>query len=355
MPTERKARSDIQLSEDLSHLDQLPQGSDFFELNGVFVQGESQGYDFYLGTAAWHVGGGRDGIWRVDEAVMGQNTLVMVPQDRRGDFRYSETICNRQDAKEWEGALQIEQKPDEVIWHWGNRQYISRPPYWQVKGEMQGVDCDLTLGGLREASRCYGQWSELATTTRAGYEVPCWVEGSITVRGKKYTLENAFGIHDLITCGESYDHMVILRDNPYTYIWCLSESIQLFLLDLQGAGWSHGFAYLDGQEIPFSPGEVTLDVLEKWEDPLTAMVAPVRWHANMDSVAGSVDVNIAATGRGWFCVHHRGGYTPRYALPGLVNGSIRLPDGRNIAIEDMTTYVEWGRTGLPLEAGYPTT
>ena len=355
MTKERKATSDVQLSEDLSHVDQLPKGGDFFETNAFFVQGESEGYDICFGTAAWHVGGGRNGIWRVDEAVMGQNTLVMVPQDRRGDFRYSEVICNRQDSREWEGALKVEQKPDEVIWHWGNRQFISRPPYWQIKGEMQGVDCDLTLGGLRKASRCYGEWSDLAKTKKAGYEVPCWAEGTITVKGKKYTLENALGVHDQMTCGDSYDHMEVFRDNPYTYIWCLSESVQLFLLDLPGAGWNYGFAYLDDQVIPFGKGEVHLDVLEKWEDPLTAMCTPIRWHANMNSALGIVDMNIKATGRGWICVHHREGYTPRYALPGHANGRIFLPDGRSIPIEDMVTYVEWGRTGLPLGAGYPTT
>ncbi|MFH2044657.1 MAG: hypothetical protein ABIK92_05885 [Pseudomonadota bacterium] len=354
MAEKREATSDVQLSEDLSHVAELPkdQGSDFMELNGVLVMGESEGYDIALGVGAWHVGGGRNGKWKADDAMMNQTTLVMVPQDKQGRMHDSFFVGNRLDASEWTGKVQIIQKPDHIIWKAGNRQFISRPPYWEAKGEHLGVDCNLTLGGIGNASRCYGLWPDLPTTTRAGYEQRCWVEGTITVKGKVYTLEKAYGIHDQMTFGHSYDHMELIRE-PYTYIWCLSGSVQIFLFCMPKAGVSYGRVYVDDQEIPFSHNEITMDELELWTDPETGMQVPVRWHVNMKSTGGGVDMIVGSGGRGIYCVVNKKGYNMRYGLNARTSGSVVLSDGRSVQIPDILSYVEWGRTVMSLESGAP--
>ncbi|MGB5157695.1 hypothetical protein [Desulfobacterium sp. N47] len=48
MPNKREATSDAQLSDDMSHVGELPQGMDFLETNAHLVMGESQGYDICL-------------------------------------------------------------------------------------------------------------------------------------------------------------------------------------------------------------------------------------------------------------------------------------------------------------------
>lgn len=213
-------------------------------------------------------------------------------------------------------------------------------------------ECNLTLGGIGNASRCYGEWSDLVTTTRAGYEQRCWVEGTITVHGKGCTLEKGYGIHDQMTFGHSYDHMKLIRE-PYTYIWCLSGSLQIFLFSMPKAGVSYGRVYVDDQEIPFSHDEITKDDLELWTDPKTAMRVLVRWHANMNSAGGIVDMHVAAGGRRLFCVLNRDGYTMRYGFNARTNGRVFLPNGPSVPIQDMMNYVEWGRTAMPLGGGAP--
>lgn len=354
MTIKRDARSDVELSEDLSHVEELPrdQGSDFMELNGVLVLGESQGCDIVLGVGAWHVGGGREGKWMVDDAMMIQTTLAIVPQDQRGTMHDSFFAGNRLDATEWPEGLRVTKKPDEIIWHVGNYQFISRPPYWEVRGEHLGVECDLSLGGIGNTSRCYGEWPDLPTTTRAGYEQRCWAEGTIAVNGKKYTLENGYGIHDQMTFGHSYDHMKLIRE-PYTYIWCMSGSVQIFLFSMPKAGVSYGRVYVNDREIPFGHAEIALDSLESWKDPRTSMRVPVRWHANMSSAAGVADMKVTAGGRGLFCVLNRDGYTMRYGFNARTHGRLFLPEGEVVPINDMMTYVEWGRTAMPLGNGLP--
>ncbi|MBU3948027.1 MAG: hypothetical protein KJ826_07390 [Proteobacteria bacterium] len=59
MTKERKATSDVQLSDDMSHVGELPRGLDFLETKAHLVMGESQGYDLCLLPLFWHVGGGR--------------------------------------------------------------------------------------------------------------------------------------------------------------------------------------------------------------------------------------------------------------------------------------------------------
>ncbi len=80
MKTERKGISDVKLYEDMSHVEELPKGGDFMELNGTLIMGESQNYDMFLLVIAWRVGGGKKGRWMVDDVLMGLTTFAMTPQ-----------------------------------------------------------------------------------------------------------------------------------------------------------------------------------------------------------------------------------------------------------------------------------
>lgn len=350
MTKEREAKSDVELSEEMSHAGELRPGGDFHEVHAQLFMGESQGYDICLVPNAWHVGGGKKGKWRVDDAMICQTTFIIVPKDYRGKMHDNDFISNRQDATEWQDDVRIEEKGESVIWHAGNRQYISRPPYWEVKGEHMGVDCDLILGGLGNTTRTFGAWSDLNKNGKAGYDHRCWAEGTITVGGKKHTLEKGFGIHELMAFGNSWDQMVIMR-NPYYWIVSMNESMQIYLVNVPGLGFSYGRVYLDDKEIPFGKGEVTIDELELWIDPKTGMQAPIRWHLNMNSAHGVLDMEMTAYARGLYCVMTSGGYTMRNCFMIRSNGRFFLPTGQSVPIQDMMTYMEWGRSAMPLEGG----
>ena len=114
-------------------------------------------------------------------------------------------------------------------------------------------------------------------------------------------------------------------------------------------GFSYGRVYLDGKEVPFGRGEISIDELELWVDPKTAMQVPVRWHLNMNSAQGVLDMEMTACARGITS----GGYTMRYCFMIRSHGRFFLPTGQSFPIEDMMTYMEWGRSAMPLVGGAP--
>ncbi|MBU3950130.1 MAG: hypothetical protein KJ882_08315 [Proteobacteria bacterium] len=350
MQTEREAKSDVQLFEDMTHLDKLPAGDDFMEDFANLILGESEGYDFCLVPNFWHMGGGKKGKWKVDNVLMVQTTFLMLPQDQRGRMQNNDFIGNRLDPTEWAGAYKIEQTADKIIWQRENIIYVSRPPYWEIKGTHMGVTYDLIMGGMGNTTRTFGAWSDLATTGRAGYDQRCWAEGTISVGGKTYKLKNGYAIHERLTFGHNYDPMESMR-TPYYWVVGMNESLHIYFFALPGEKISFGRVYLDGKEIPFGQGEITIDELELWTDPKTSMQVPIRWHVNMNSAAGVVDMNMTAGGRGIFCFLSRTGYTVRYPFMAQTNGRIFTPDGKNVSINDLTTYVEWGKAAMPLEGG----
>jgi hypothetical protein len=211
--------------------------------------------------------------------------------------------------------------------------------------------CDLILGGMGKADRTFGPWSNLSTTRRAGYDQRCWVEGTITVGGREFTLEKGYGGHEILTLGETWDHMKAMGQSPYYWISGMNESIQIFLFAMPGAGLSYGRIYVDGLEVPFSQGEIFVNDLELWIDPKTGMQIPIRWHVNMNSAVGIADMEIVAGGRGLFCVLTRSGYTLRYPFLSRAKGHIFLPDMKRVSIDDLMIYVEWGRSAMPLSGG----
>ena len=353
METKRKAMSDVQLIDDVSHVEQLPPGKDFMECNGTLWMGTAQGYDLCLVVINWHVGGGPKGKWMVDKANIGHTTFQMIPHDERYQMHDNDYIGNRQDAREWEGEkIQITPMSDRVIWKHANREFINRPPYWEVKGEHMGVECDLVAGAMGNCTRVYGPLSDLKKTLWAGYEQRCWGEGTITVGGKKYTFEKAYACHDVMTLGETYDHMKNMRE-PYYYIWAIDDTIQTYIWRQRGSGVEYSRVYVDGEETPFGGSEISIDELEWWLDPKTGMSIPIRWHVNLNSARGVVDMNMVAGGRGSFSVMTRNGSTMRHGFLVRANGNAFFPDGRKIPIKDMMTYLEWGRSAMPLESGAP--
>lgn len=352
MVSEREAVGDVQLDEDVSRSGLLPKGTDYMEVNGLIVRGECKGMEMFFSSNLWHFGGGKDGQWRVDEAVVNHTNFHMFPKGQ-GRMVDNEFVCNRVDPTEWPGKLEVVQKPEMNIWQVGNRQFISRPPYWQIKGEHMGVDVDLTLGSIGNATRVYGPWENLAKTGRAGYENRCWAEGTIKVDGKEYTLENGWGDHGVLIFDHRYKQTESMRDGYY-YVWAWHEKMQMFFWVQPGSGIGSGFAYAaDGREFQIGPGQVRVSVLERWTDPVTSLDMPIRWQVSMNAEGLVVDYIIDALGRGIFCVPTSAGINARYSFSARANGRALLEGADDIEFKDMTSYVEWGKSILPLPGGTP--
>lgn len=348
---QREATSDVQLFEDLNHEKKLPKG-DFMECFSNLIMGETEDYDICLVPNLWHFGGGKDGYWQVDDILMVQTACLVTPKAYRGKIHDSEFIANRLDPKDWVGVdFSIAQVGDSIVWKNPQVECTARPPYWQLKGDHMGVQYDVTLGGIGEAFRVSGPWEDLPTTLRGGYDHRCWAEGTITVKGQKYELKNAWGLHERFTFGSTYDPVKGMAD-PYNWVLAMSEAAQLYFFVLPGEeNIGTGKICINGEMLSFGMGEISVKDTELWVDPLTQMQVPVKWEFNLKSNDGVVRVEMVAGARGVFTVESHSGTTVRYAFSCQLNGEAIFADGRKVAIENVQSYMEWGKTAFPIEAG----
>ncbi len=345
----RKAESDVKLEEELSYRDRLPEGSSFYEFSGALILGEAQGHDIAFISMPINVGGP---VWLVEDTFFVQTQFIAIPQESPIVMRDIETVGNRNFPTEWPaGGTHIIQKDDAVIWEVGNRRHICRPPYWEIKGEHIGVDCDILMGGLGNAASTFGDWADVNTTQRAGLDQPCWAEGTFKVGGTTYTLEKAYGVHERLLWGDISDYPQTFKDAPYFWIWVVSDSIRAsaFICPKLNYGFAH--VHAEGKEIPFSVEDIGLTPLEWWVDPKNQMYVPHRWHLNMNSENGVFDVELTAGSRLLFNYATRSGVTTHHGMVGRANGRFFFTDGHSMSVENVQMWVEQGYTTIPFGPG----
>ncbi|MFH2046239.1 MAG: hypothetical protein ABIK92_13945 [Pseudomonadota bacterium] len=348
---QREAMSDVQLSEDLNHDVDMPQG-DYMEDFAQLVIAESEDYDLCFIPNLWHVGGGKSGYWQVDKALMIQTTFMMIPKNKRGKIHNNEFIGNRLDPKDWADTdFSIKQVGDSIVWNTKKMEFISRPPYWEIKGDHMGIQYNMLFGGIGKAIRSGGLWEDLPKTLRAGYDHFCWVEGDITVGGKKHVLKNAYGLHERLTFGKTYDPVTSMR-KPYNWVLGMNDKYRIYFFVLPGEEKiGQGQISINDEKLTFGLGDISVKDLELWIDPLTGMQVPCRWEFKLNSKDGKVNLEIAAGGRSIFTVTSHTGTTVRYAYSCIINGQAIFADGRKADINDVMAYMEWGKSSFPLQAG----
>lgn len=352
MTTNKPPVTNVTLADQLSYKDNFAKGVSYNENNSFLVMGETEeGEEVSLVAGLMRNGGGRDGCWMVDDAFLGQTTFLVVPKS--GGMHDNDFIGNRTWATDgWTGD--VVKTKDSVIWKTGNRQHICRPPYWELKGENYGVELDLLLTAMGDASIHKGPYAELATRGEAGYEQPMFCEGTIKAEGKTYTLikEKSFGCQEKFTC-PAWDLAKVLTGTHYYWIWWANESVRIFLYWYPSAGRTFSHVVVDGKDIEFSENgrnDFTLDETEWWIDPRTRMRVPIKWHFNIRSPNGVIDLDVVASSRTFYSFLTQSGATIHYAMHSHSEGGLSLSDGRSIPLKDMRSYVETGWTALPLPA-----
>ncbi len=351
---ERPASSVVTLAEEVSRASELPKDEGYYENRSTFFWGEADGHDIMLLEGFFTFGKGDNGPYRIiegDEATILYSTVMVVPQDDEGGMVNNVFYGNWIDSRDALPNFEIIEESDRLIWKGGNRKVIVRPPYWEITGEAMGVEYDVTLGGLGPVHRPYESWDNFAETHTGGFWVPCWAEGDITYKGKKFTLESGYGTHTYMIHGHNWDTYEMVSQAPYYWIWGMNDSLQFFTFSSAADPglYSDGFVWNDGTQIRFAPSQVAIDELEFWDDPQSGLRWPCRWHINMNSEEGLLDVNVRGRCRGIFCSLTRKGAEIHYGIFARANGRFFYPDGRSIPIENMMLYVERGRNLMPFD------
>lgn len=348
-------QTNVTLEDQLSHVDQLPAGMPYLENNGYMIMGETdEGEEVSFVSCIFRCGGGRDGPWQVDETFKGQTTFLASPKDHSGSMQDNEFIGNRTWATDaWESG-EVIKTDDAVIWKLGDRQHICKPPYWEIKGEHMGIEFDLLLTGIGDAPYHKGPYKDLKKNQIGGYEHPLCAEGTIVADGKTYTLrkDKSFG------CQESFiqpawDLAGVLKGETYYWVWWASENVRIFIYYYPSVGKTYSHVTLDGVEIPFSENgqsDINMEELEYWVDPKTRLRVPTKWHFNLKSANGVIDMDISAAYRTFYSYLTTSGATMHYGLHSHSEGEMKLADGRSVPLKDMRTYVEHGWTAIPLQS-----
>lgn len=353
--TDFKPITNVTLDDQLSFKDELPAGMSYLENNGFMIMGETdEGEEISFVSCIFRVGGDKDGPWQVDDAFKAQTTFLVSPGGHSGGMQNNTFIGNRSWATDNWSRAEIVKTDDAVTWKLGNRVHICRPPYWEIKGEHMGLEFDLLLTGIGDAAYHKGPYPDLVKNNIAGFEHPLCAEGTIKTEGKTYTLrkEKSFGCQEKFT-QPAFDLAEILRGETYYWVWWASENVRIFIYYYPQMGRTYSHVTLDNEEIVFSENgqsDISMEELEYWIDPQTRLRVPIKWHFNMKSANGTIDMDIDASTRTYYSYLTKSGATMHYGLHSHSEGVMDLTDGRSVPLKDMRSYVEHGWTAIPLGA-----
>ena len=340
----------IRAEDDLLHAGRFPK-SDLWEENTFVLVAECGDDDIFLWATAYHLRGHGNNVWLIDDGAEQETEFLAIPKNQRNkgltdhDFiRLGWDPANRRKASE----LQVEQKSGEVFWRLGSRLYSSAPPLFHVRGEHGGVDLDLTF---RQAAPAMWEWGDFATAPerdRGGYDTLCRVVGTIKVKDKVYMIKNGSGLKERITVGASSDPMKTLPAPREMYwLFTMAGETAVYLFHPGTAGVDLGAVSSGGRNIPFKPrsgqGRVSFTELERWHDPRCGLYFPSRWHLNMVSPEGMVDLDIRAHGRCWFNWVLKNGIRMNSFLLCTANGVFHRADGHIVEFKDELLANNWLR------------
>jgi hypothetical protein len=349
MKDNKPPSSDVQLTDELSHFQELPEDQlreHFQDHIGMGIFGKAGDKDILLVNTIYHVGGR---LWGIEDGALIQTNLVVSSTGDRV-MKNNEFVANRLDPLGHFDNFEVVQEADKVIWKAGNRQVICRPPYWDLKGEHLGVDIDIKISGIGTSIPYHGSWGDLATTGVAGNEQLAKAEGNLTYNGETYNLDEGWAVRERTCLGKGWDVPSLMGSAGYIWGWCFSEALKVFCFAQEGSGHFAGRVYLEDRMIDFSADDTVVEPLASWIDPLTHATQPTSWHITMRSDAGSLELNVDTWSRYLFGFHLLEGYTTHHGALGRASGRYVFPDGHVISIDDCISYFEQG-FATPLAAG----
>ncbi|MFO7163108.1 MAG: hypothetical protein DIU75_007150 [Mycolicibacterium hassiacum] len=345
----RPAISDVKPEETLSYRDKLGAphftGKHLLEDNAFFVTGETDDHDVFAVSLTFNVDGE---AWGGRPTTLRQTNFMALPKSLRytgmNDNDYigvrSDPVRPRQ--------LEVTRDGDTVVWNEGGIVTTAEVPYWSVKGQHAGVDFDITMGGLCDASRFLGAFDDLQKNGMAGIEQPLWVEGTIAAGGRTYALQRGIGMHEKVIIGDQWVHGdTALRKTRHYWIWLLDEEFRVFSYIKEATGVTFGHTSIGNEHSHFAGDQIEVTELDYWTDPRTGQTIPSKVSLTMRSEESAVAVIIEAYGRWMYTYCQAQAAISYYGLACRANGVITTPQGI-IPVRDIRTYVESGIYPIPL-------
>ncbi|HSH94382.1 MAG TPA: hypothetical protein VK968_09575, partial [Roseimicrobium sp.] len=330
--------TDISLKDEDLHYDDFPSGEDLWHESHWNIIGESEGYDFMLlrRMVIRRVYNPKGQWTDPGDNFDHETTLVMRPSSLRGkameDHDFIQTGHYFTQAHPL-SDLEVTATDREVTWAAHGCTYVSRPPVWELKGTHGGVTLDLTIRQMPPAWWILGPWQDAMKMNRGGYDAPCSVEGTITVHGRSFTLQNGYGIREHMATGSKMNVIAGIPQSQRMYWdWLVSKDYSIFFFT--HSLYVHmGIVRAFGEDFLFDAkagkGKIKHTVLENWNDPRSGLALPTRRHLAMASDRGVLDIEISAHGRSYMHWVMTEGLRVEIYQIGVANGEFVTTDGRS--------------------------
>ena len=337
------AVSDISLDDCVSQCVKLPEIQDWYENQYHLVVGEIEDYDFLLATCLVLFKGPPGGGYKmVENGVMNISHFFMLPKEARGQMLDNEYVTG--DEAPWEALtgneLKVIREKDRVVWKAGGRDFIARPPYWEVRGCHKGVDLDLVMHSICPGFWYLGGFKDLAQNFSAGVDEYTQAEGTITVGGKKYEISHAGGLYEHVAL-PGWDQVAVNQDGGYLWMVGWSEDIQVFVFYMKGLSNFTGHVIVDGKARSYRGEEqVKVDECDTWADPKSTIVTASKWHIKLTSDEGVLDILVSNGGRAFSINCFTNGFLGRYVNLAFMNGSFTMADGRIISLKNVRMCID---------------
>lgn len=325
---------------------ELPKDADIFEgCPEHVILAKVDGYDLLFWISAYILDGRTPDGFLAEDAAALCTMLVMVPQKERGRMNDNDFICRGFTPFEYlkTGDLKVTPERDKVVWKIKNTEFVCHPPYWEVRGSNEGIEYALEIIGTAPASWYAPGWDNIPEMKQANFNQFTFCTGSISVGGKTYEISNGYGCHEHPVIINSFDAEALRQ--PLYWFNGGGDELQFFTFGWGDSPEWYARVLVEGKYLAYE--NVTLDILEWWHDPRSLATIPCKWHLNMRSADGILDVHAVASGRANRVWCQRSSYALDVWILGTVNGSFLYPDGHIIPIKDMLFMVEWLRAIWP--------
>lgn len=345
---------DVTLDQEVGRREELGEfytGFQFLEDMGGATLGNCNGEKVLLIALAYRIGGK---AWGVEDTIINNSTFCAVPWDRQ-EMEDNPFISHRIDPFVRHDDFKIIREPDRVIWQAGDRQYIARPPFWDIKGTHLGVDVDITMEQISSPDWYIGVWEDLPTHGRGGRDVWAKAWGTIKAGGKTYELEdNSFCTHEHVVTGERWTVTAI--DSPIQYFMHTFRSDDMHIWLYARPDFSAPYArilFTDGTEVYYHGEAISIKMEDFWVDPQTQIRVPVKFRVDLNSPKGKVELTLKAYGRALYLYSLMMAERIHYDLFVHSDGRFISPDGKVTPIVDKyedVSFAEWGFTN-PMGSG----
>jgi hypothetical protein len=316
---------------------------EWYENQYILVMGEIGDYDFlFAPTIVIYKCPKGGGYKLIEDGIRNAMHFIMLPKATRGKMLDNDYVMRDQPpwAAPSRDELVVTREEDRVIWKSKDMEFIDRPPYWDVKGSVQGIEWDIKAHSIHPGIWYLGNFNEIEQNMSAGIDEYIQAEGTITVDGTKYEITQGGGLYEHVAL-PGWDEVSLLKPGGYLWLCGYSDDIQIFLFVMPGIESYRGKVIVDGKATYFEGREqVFIDAREVWTDPRSSIVTAVKWAIRMKSDEGDLDVMVSSGGRTFSVNCYSNGYLDRFYHLAMTEGNYKTADGRTLPIENVRMCVD---------------